>query len=107
MQIETPQLRSALRGPMFYSFIDAYVGFLASQAFSNRDDSTKFAESLASVYGVGSFDSLMTIAREHGEISLNWLAVKRAFDANTPERYLAKYRSEEHTSELPSLMRTS
>src|SRR5690606_17132589 len=46
MQGETPQPKSALHGPMYYSFIDAYVGFLASRAFSNRDDTTKFAESL-------------------------------------------------------------
>src|SRR3546814_9055199 len=38
----------------------------------------------------------MTIAREHGEISLNLLAVKRAFDANTTERYLAKYVKEKY-----------
>lgn len=96
MQGETPQLKSALRGPMYYSFIDAYVGFLASKAFSNRNDSTKFAESLDSVYGVSSFDSLMAVARQHGETSLNWLAVKRAFDASTTERYLAKHVKERY-----------
>lgn len=90
MQRESPQPKSALQGPMYYAFIDAYVGFLASRAFSNRDDPTKFAESLESVYGVGSFDSLMAIARAHGETFLNCMAVKRAFDASTTERYLAQ-----------------
>src|SRR5690606_39321828 len=41
-------------------------------------------------YGVSSFDSLMSLAHEHGETFLNWMAVKRAFDANTTERYLAQ-----------------
>lgn len=96
MQGETPQPKSALHGPMYYSFIDAYVGFLASQAFSNRDNPTRFAESLDSVYGVSDFDSLMSMAREHGETSLNWMAVKRAFDPSTTERYLAKHVKEKY-----------
>lgn len=96
MERETPEPKSALRGPAYYAFVDAYVGFLASRAFSNRDNPTRFAESLDSVYGMSSFDSLMVVAREHGETSINWLAVKQAFDAKTAECYLAKHVKEKY-----------
>jgi Redoxin. len=96
MQGETPRPRSALLGPMYYQFVDAYAFFLASRALSSRDNPVKFAQSLDSTYGISSFDSLLVVAREHGETFLNWMAVKRAFDANTTERYLAQQVKEKY-----------
>ena len=89
-QGETTEPQSVLHGPMYYGFVDAYVRFLATRAFSNRDNPDRFAQSLDSTYGISSFDSLMAIAREHSETALDWMAVERAFDRNTAERYLAQ-----------------
>ncbi|WP_257670156.1 TlpA family protein disulfide reductase [Parapedobacter tibetensis] len=90
MKGETPQPRSYLRGPMYYAFIDTYLGFLETRAFANRDNPARFAELLDSVYGVSSFDSLDAVYERNGEAYIEWLAVKRAFDAQTAEEYLAK-----------------
>lgn len=90
MEGEKPRPRSYLRGPMYYAFIDTYVGFLETRVFANRDNPTRFAELLDSVYGVSNFDSLNAAYERNGKAYIDWLAVKHAFDAQTAEEYLAK-----------------
>ncbi len=96
MNAETPQPKSPLRGPMYYAFIDTYLGLLETRAFSNRNDPARFAELLDSVYGVNSFDSLTAIYNQYGKTYIDWLAAKHAFDANTAERYLTKHIKEKY-----------
>ena len=90
MKTETPQPKSVLKGPMYYAFIDTYIDFLQTRAFSNQDNPTKFTELLDSIYGINSFDSLNAIYEHNGKTYINWLAVKHAFDGKTAEEYLVK-----------------
>ncbi|MBK1442062.1 TlpA family protein disulfide reductase [Parapedobacter sp. ISTM3] len=87
---ETPEPKSALRGPMYYAFVDTYVDFLETRAFSARDKLPLFKTLLHATYGIESFDSLNAIYEQYGETYINWLAVKQTFDAKTAEHYLAK-----------------
>ena len=90
MEGETAKPRSSLKGPMYYAFIDTYLGFLETRAFASRDNPARFAMLLDSVYGVSNFDSLNAVYERNGKAYIDWLAVKHAFDAQTAEEYLAK-----------------
>jgi len=108
MKEEKPKSQSYLRGPMYDAFIDTYLGFLETRAFANRDDPARFTALLDSIYGIGSLDSLTTVYENKGKAYMNWLVVKRAFDAATSEEYLAKQiqaiYEEGHLSEADRLL---
>lgn len=89
MKTETTTPRSVLKGPMYDAFINTYLEFLETRAFSNRDDPDKFADELNSVYGVNNLDTLTGLHERYGGAYINWLVVKRMFPGASAERYLA------------------